>query len=175
MFEMALSSAKLFFAGKLFKDAVQAIRLLAVADALNHRVLIWRRLPTSHNKPADLVIGHGRFDTRDENDGADVAAHSMRWSHGIAAWGSALAVCNAGNNRIMVWSRPPTRHGAPCDDVLGQSGFTACDHNCGRYFPNAAAVNMPYAVAGSHSALILAVADSGNDRVLPFTLRPEFA
>jgi len=40
MFEMALSSAKLFFAGKLFKDPVQAIRRLAIGIAAGALVIL---------------------------------------------------------------------------------------------------------------------------------------
>jgi len=40
MFEMALNSAKLFFAGKLFKDPTQALRLLAVGIAVGALVVL---------------------------------------------------------------------------------------------------------------------------------------
>ena len=34
---------------------------LAVADAWNHRVLIWRGLPERSNPPADIVLGQADF------------------------------------------------------------------------------------------------------------------
>ncbi len=44
---------------------------LAVADAWNHRVLIWHKVPQDNNVPADLVIGQTDFTTGLANRGAD--------------------------------------------------------------------------------------------------------
>ena len=37
--------------------------VLAVADTLNNRVLIWKTIPGTHNKPADIVVGQPDFTT----------------------------------------------------------------------------------------------------------------
>ncbi|MDE2017545.1 MAG: NHL repeat-containing protein [Hyphomicrobiales bacterium] len=139
-------------------------RALWVADSGNRRVLHWSD-PEATGQPADFVLGHSRFDTRDENDGAAVGPHSMRWPHAIASWNGRLAIADAGNNRVMVWDARPTTNGAPCDHAIGQADFAACDHNRGHYAPTAAALNMPYALAGGARLL---VADTANSRLLAF-------
>ncbi|SMF30643.1 NHL repeat-containing protein [Tistlia consotensis] len=136
---------------------------LVVADSGNRRVLVWDR-PARNGQPADLVLGQTGFETRDENAGGPVGPVGMRWPHGLAWWRGRLAVSDAGNNRIMLWDGLPTRDGAPCDLVLGQADATGCDHNRGAYYPCAAALNMPYAVAVSEGRLI--VADTANSRLL---------
>ncbi len=142
---------------------------LLVADSGNRRVLIWEN-PERSGQPADRVLGQRDFITRDENAGGPVGAMGMRWPHGIAFWQGHLAVSDAGNNRIMLWDGLPPRSAAPCGRLLGQADFAACDHNMGAYYPDAAAVNMPYAVTVAGGLLI--AADTANSRLLGWT-RPE--
>lgn len=136
---------------------------LVVADTGNRRVLIWDN-PSRTGQKADLVLGQDRFSLRDENAGMPVGPRGMRWPHGLAAWKGGLAVSDAGNNRIMVWTDWPDRPGQPCGQVIGQADAFACDHNQAAYYPSAAALNMPYAVAEAAGRLV--VADTANSRLL---------
>ncbi|HIC79915.1 MAG TPA: hypothetical protein EYH07_07020 [Kiloniellaceae bacterium] len=136
---------------------------LLVADSGNRRVLIWEN-PEYSGQPAERVLGQRDFVTRDENAGGPVGAMGMRWPHGIAFWQGHLAVSDAGNNRIMLWDGLPRHSAAACGLLLGQADFTACDHNMGAYYPDAAAVNMPYAVTVAGGLLI--AADTANSRLL---------
>ena len=137
---------------------------LAVCDTGNRRVLWWAD-PAESGQPADRVLGQTGFDSRDENAGGAVSAMSMRWPHGLAEWNGDLALADAGNNRVMIWRGGlPEADGAPCDLVLGQADFAACDHNMASYYPDARALNMPYALAVSGGVLL--VADTANSRLL---------
>lgn len=148
--------------------AVVAGRLV-VCDAGNRRVLVWEA-PERDGQPADLVLGQRDFVTRDENAGGPVSAMSMRWPHGACLWRGGLAVADAGDNRVMLWRDFPATNGQPCDAVLGQADMGACDHNRAAYYPDAAALNMPYAVAGADGCLL--VADTANSRLLGFADGP---
>lgn len=141
---------------------------LFVADSGNRRVLVWNSLPTANNQKADLVLGQRVFDCRDENAGHDPDNMSMRWPHGITIAGGKLCVSDAGNNRVMIWSQIPEVNGAPCDVVLGQKDFRGCDHNQGRYNPDASALNMPYSVASYQNWLL--VTDTANSRIVGYDL-----
>lgn len=140
---------------------------LVVCDTGNRRVLVWWSLPNTNGVPADLVLGQDSMNSRDENGGRGVDSRGMRWPHSVAMVGAGLYVADSGNNRVMVWTAMPTRDGAPCDLVLGQSDVGACEHNCARYLPDATSLNMPYGCAalGEH----LLVADTANSRLLGFT------
>jgi len=142
---------------------------LFVADTGNRRVLMWDAIPERHGAPADLVLGHTSFTTRDENAGADAGAVGMRWPHGIAMWGDELVVGDAGNNRVMGWRARPRDNGCACDYVLGQASATGVDHNQSAYYPTARTLNMPYglAVLGDR----LAVADTASSRLVAFAAR----
>lgn len=136
---------------------------LVVADTGNRRVLIWDD-PQRTGQPADRVLGQVDFETRDENAGSAVGPIGMRWPHDIASWQGWFAVSDAGNNRVMLWDGLPPDSGAPCDLVLGQAEFGGCDHNRGAYYPDAGALNMPYAIAVAGDRLL--VADTANSRLL---------
>ena len=141
---------------------------LLVADTGNRRVLLWNRIPTRSGAAPDLVLGQRDFTTRDENGGDAPNAASMRWPHGMVIEGERLLIADAGNNRVMVWERIPTRNGAACDYVLGQAGMAVVDHNMSAYYPTAGALNMPYGLAVLGDTL--AVADTANSRLTGFEL-----
>lgn len=142
---------------------------LYVSDTGNRRVLKWHRIPEKCGAPADVVLGQRDFDTRDENAGHAADAESMRWPHAVLITDTYIAVADAGNNRIMVWSGEPRSNGAPCDFVIGQRDFTGVDHNQAAYYPNAQALNMPYGLAQISDQL--ATADTANSRIVGYDLR----
>ncbi len=137
---------------------------LAVADTGNRRVLLWHGLPEHDGQPADIVLGQQDFACRDENGGVEPGAGGMRWPHAVAGDGKRLFVADAGDNRIMIWNTSSPVSGAPCDAVLGQKSFAEVEHNRGRYWPEARALNMPYGIAVSAGRLV--VADTANSRLL---------
>jgi hypothetical protein len=140
---------------------------LYVADTGNRRVLVWDALPKTNGAPADRVLGQRDFATRDESSGGD-ARLGMRWPHAVVAADGRCLVADAGTSRIMVWREEPRSNGAPCDFVLGQSGFAASEHNGGQYLPTAAVLNMPYGIAQRAGRIV--VADTANSRLLGFDI-----
>lgn len=141
---------------------------LWVADTGNRRVLRWDGLPQRHGTAADLVLGQPDFTHRDENAGHAPGAAGMRWPHAISFPADGLCVADAGNNRLMLWHRPPTRQHAPCDLLVGQATASTVEHNRASYYPDAACLNMPYgAVVAGHW---LVVADTANSRLLAWRI-----
>ena len=125
---------------------------LLVADTGNRRVLVWERIPERHGQPADLVLGQPDCATRD--------AGALRWPHAIAATENLFFVADAGSNRILAWRGIPRSNGAPCDFMLGETGFD--------YYPRAATLSMPYGIALLGDTLV--VADTAHSRLLGFSL-----
>lgn len=142
---------------------------LIVSDTGNRRVLVWNDLPRTNGAPADLVLGQRDFATRDDNAGSDTCAIGMRWPHGIACHGGALAISDAGNNRVMVWRHFPAVSGTPCSFVLGQDDFVSVDHNRSAHDPSASAMSMPYGLVVWDDQLV--VCDTANSRLLGFDLQ----
>lgn len=137
---------------------------LYVADAGNRRVLVWRSLPTENGQPADFVLGQPHLDGRSDNGGHAAGPSSLRWPHDLAILNGDLLVTDAGNNRVLVWDGLPDTNDAPASRVLGQSDFEGVDHNQSSYWPDAACLNMPYAIAAGDGRLV--VADTANSRLL---------
>lgn len=145
---------------------------LWVADTGNRRVLVWRCLPTENGQPADWCIGQSDLHSRSDNGGQQADRHSLRWPHDLTRVGDrGLAVADAGNNRILVWNDLPWNFSVPADCVLGQADFEGVDHNRGRYWPTADALNMPYAVASDARGGLL-VADTANSRLVGYRPSP---
>ena len=148
-----------------------AAGVLAVADAWNHRVLLWHGYPDRTNRPADVVLGQTDFMGGLANRGSDAPrADTLNWSYGVAIADRRLIVADTGNRRVLVWDRIPTTSGIPADLVLGQRDFTTRDENAGE---GAGALGMrwPHGIAVADSAIL--VSDAGNNRVMVWRALPK--
>ena len=137
---------------------------LAVADAWNHRVLIWHTLPQDHNAPADLVLGQADFCGMQSNRGANApAADTLFWPYGIHWDGERLWVADSGNRRVLMWNGLPSTNGQCADLVLGQHDFTCRDENAGAE-PTNFSMRWPHDITRWNGRLC--VADAGNNRIM---------
>jgi sugar lactone lactonase YvrE len=101
-------------------------RRLYVADAGNHRVLLWNTLPTRDGQPADAALGQPDLASNAANRGASTpTARSLLFP--VALWPSAAGVyvADSGNNRVLRFEQAP-RGGEDlaASAVLGQPSFT---------------------------------------------------
>ena len=89
---------------------------LLVADAGQHRVLIWNGIPTEHGTPADLVLGQESFTECDSGTGAS----RLNLPYDIWSDGERVVVTDSDNYRVLIWNTFPTTNGQAADVVLGQ-------------------------------------------------------
>ncbi|WOA31747.1 hypothetical protein [Alloalcanivorax xenomutans] len=83
---------------------------LAVADSLNHRVLIWNSFPNSNAQQADIVLGqsdlaHNQPNDNNQNgedDGA-ASARALKSPDGVRFHQDKLLVSEIGNNRVLIF------------------------------------------------------------------------
>ncbi len=137
---------------------------LAVADAWNHRILIWDTLPQDHNVPADRVLGQANFHSGEPNRGQfDTDADRLHWCYGVLYHAGKLLVADTGNRRILIWNQPPSENGQPADVVLGQPDFRSRNENGGGS-PTARSMRWCHSMAIWQGNLV--VADAGNNRIL---------
>jgi hypothetical protein len=144
--------------------------ILAIADAWNHRVLIWFGLPERTNRPADVVLGQADFAGSLANRGHNApSACTLNWCYGVAIEDGRLIVADTGNRRVLLWDRIPTQNGAPADLVLGQRDFTTRDENAGS---DAGPLGMrwPHGIAVVDGGIL--VSDAGNNRVMAWRSLP---
>jgi len=144
--------------------------VLAIADAWNHRVLLWLDAPARANQPADVVLGQADLRGSLANRGGDApAADTLHWCYGVALLDGRLFVCDTGNRRVLVWDAIPTRHGTKADRVLGQRDFVTRDENAGES-AGPSGMRWPHGIARYEGALL--VADAGNNRVMGWHTLP---
>jgi hypothetical protein len=144
--------------------------MLAVADAWNHRVLLWHAIPQRSNQPADVVVGQADFRSVHANRGADTPqADTLNWCYGVALHEGRLYVADTGNRRVLVWNEIPERNGCAADLVLGQRDFVTRDAAGSR--EHAADLRWPHAICFSGETLF--VADAGASRVMVWSELPQ--
>ena len=129
---------------------------LFMADFQNSRVLIWNKLPTKTNTPANVVVGQPNFSSSVE---AATQSSLDRPENGLFVTNGKLIVSDTNNNRIMIWNSVPTTNGANADVVIGQPDFTSRGHAA-----SDTALFIPEGIWSDGTRLV--VADADNNRVL---------
>lgn len=140
---------------------------LVVADAWNHRLLVWDDVPTVSDVAPDLVIGQADTAAVDENRGGPCGPLGFYWPFGIAVVGGQFWVADTGNRRVLGWDGIPEPGQAP-SVVLGQDDAHTRDENRGEVGPKS--FRWPHDVAGADEVFF--VADAGNHRVLRWQPTP---
>jgi hypothetical protein len=137
---------------------------LIVCDTGHHRLLIWNGIPDTDGQAADIVIGQDGFQAEGRNGKRVPGAATLNVPTGVAAQNGVLAVADAWNHRVLIWTRMPERNNQPADIVLGQADFEQVKANRGGDAAGADTLNWCYGVALIGGKLL--VADTGNRRVL---------
>ncbi|MEP7010086.1 MAG: NHL repeat-containing protein [Acidobacteriota bacterium] len=145
---------------------------LYVADAGDHRVLGWQGEPWdgSGDRDADLALGQADLVSANELPYAPQNASTLRFPYALATDGFGLAVADTANNRVLLWDRAPTSSGAPADRAIGQANFSGNGENRWQAVRQDT-LCWPYGISLSGGRL--AIADSGNNRVMIWELPAE--
>lgn len=138
---------------------------LIVADAANHRVLIYQSAPLVDDPEPDLVLGQADFFGTLPNRGGQPSASTLHTPTSVATDGARLAVADTGNHRVLVWSSIPVASGVAADVILGQSTVDGDRPNAARGVSERG-FHSPEGLAIAEDQLL--VADRENHRVLIF-------
>ena len=142
---------------------------LIVADAWNHRLLVWNTVPTASYTPPDFALGQPNLEAVEPNQGGDVRADTFYWPFSFGFVGDRFYVADTGNRRVLGWPGLPSPGQLP-DIILGQPDAHSRNEN--RDGPvSACSFRWPHAIAGNRN--VLYVADAGNHRVLGWSGPPE--
>lgn len=122
------SAKSLHYPSGVWTDGKQII----LADAWNHRVLIWHQFPTHNYQEADTVIGQKDFE-QDQPNGYGLnhapSSSSLYWPYGVWSDGKSLWIADTGNRRILYFQQIPTTNLAHADKVYGQESFEEREFN----------------------------------------------
>lgn len=144
--------------------------VVAVADAWNHRVLLWLSGIERLNQPPDVILGQIDRGAGLANRGADrPRADTLNWCYGVALEGGRLFIADTGNRRVLVFDQIPERDGASADLVLGELDFITRDENAGGS-PGPVGMRWPHGIVVANGALL--VADAGDNRVMVWRALP---
>jgi NHL repeat-containing protein len=149
--------ASLLYPSGVWSDGNRVI----VADAWNHRVLIWNRWPTRNGQPADIVVGQPDMHHNLPNVrgvGAEASSRNLYWPYGVWSDGEHLWIADTGNRRVLYYATIPAQHYQAADKVIGKNSFEEKD-----YDPTHAV--WPYSVKVSAEG-VLAITDTQYYRVL---------
>ncbi len=128
---------------------------LAVSDTENHRVLIWTSFPTRSGQPADLVLGQPTL-TGNAVRGRVATEADFVAPVAVARAGKQYLVVDTEANRVLIYAAPPTSPADRASLVLDELQLVSGQGSGRLKRPSSA----------SSDGKILAVADSGNHRVL---------
>ena len=150
--------------------ALAGSQLLAV-DHDNHRVLLWKTIPTAMQQSADLVIGQALLTTSGQNNGG-LSGSSLKAPSDVWSDGTNTVVADSGNNRVLLWSSAITASGAAASRVLGQPSLLVGEANSSRE-PTDRELRSPVGMCSSGGRFFV-VEDSAN-RILVYPQLPTHA
>jgi uncharacterized protein (TIGR03437 family) len=140
---------------------------LVVADTNHNRLLIWNKIPTVNDTPADVVVGQTNFVNDSVPTNGIPSASSMNGPQGVWIQNGKLYVADTQNNRVLIFNHIPTTNGAAADVVLGQPNFTApVTLDITQQTAATTAANMLDPVSVTSDGTHLFVADLGYNRIL---------
>jgi hypothetical protein len=143
---------------------------LFVADAGNHRVLIWNTIPTTNGADADLVLGQANMTSSSSNRGAGVPdGGTLSGPRGLARSGTRLFVADTDNHRILIWDTLPTADGQNANLAVGQADLISGSPNRGGS-TSAQTLSSPTGLWITGTTLL--AADRSNHRVLIWDTLP---
>lgn len=145
--------------------------MLAVADADNNRVLVWKSLPTTNDQAPDFVVGQPDFVSFKSGTYGlygfpygHSSATSLRAPSGVFLDASnGLWVADTGNDRVLYYG-PITQNGQAAKLVLGQPSFDLDAQSLYSLKTTASTLFAPASVSGDGQHLF--VADNFQNRVL---------
>jgi uncharacterized protein (TIGR03437 family) len=145
---------------------------LVVADTNHNRVLIWNRIPTANDTPADVVVGQTDFFSTGlcgqptcNNNGP--TASSLRGPQGVWIQNGKLYIADTQNSRVLIYNSIPTANGAAANVVVGAPNFTtAAQVNLDTQNPVMTASTFINPVSVTTDGVRLFVADVGANRVM---------
>lgn len=136
---------------------------LLVADAGNHRVLVYSLPITGNFQAADLVIGQLNF----ESSYTRADRTRLDYPNGLLVHSGRLFVSAASQNRVLFWNQLPTVNGQRADGVLGQTDFLSTLPN--NYdVPPIERLSVPTGITTAGDYLF--IADQLNNRVVARSL-----
>jgi uncharacterized protein (TIGR03437 family) len=164
---------------------------LFVSDLGFNRVLIWNKIPTTNQQPADVEIGQVDFTGSTVNDsthlcasnGVDssnnptypsICAATLSFPRFALSDGTRLYIADAGNDRVLVYNTIPTQNAARADVILGEPDEFSdlVTSNSSTFSPNleqSASNSLPTPTSLAWDGTNLYVADPSNFRILVFT------
>jgi hypothetical protein len=150
-------ASSLLYPSGVWSDGTQLI----IADAWNHRVLIWNSFPTQNGQPADIVAGQPDMQNNLPNVkgvGSVASAKNLYWPYGVWSDGKHLWIADTGNRRVLFYENIPTENYQAADKVIGKENFEDKDYE----HENAV---WPYSVKVSEDG-VLAITDTQYYRAL---------
>jgi hypothetical protein len=136
---------------------------LVVGDSGNHRILMWRGIPSQDGQEADVVLCQPDFVTEGTAAHGRGAENGLHLPTGVAIHDGRLLVADAWHHRILVWEQVPTISDTPPDYALGQPDLMSIEPNQGGE-TRADTLYWPYGFGFAGDWFY--IADTGNRRVL---------
>jgi hypothetical protein len=141
---------------------------LLISDELNHRVLVYNTVPTSHDASADVVIGQPNMQSNKYNQTNTLQAesNSLHYPYSVYKDDFGVYIADLHNNRILVYDSIPDVNNASADAVIGQPNMRSYSFGGP---PTARTLNKPVYVYSDNNRLY--IADYFNHRVLIYNTK----
>lgn len=143
---------------------------MIIADTQYYRALYWKDWKTAMTKKADIILGQNRFDDNGQNQyQLFPKEHTINWTYDACFSPKGILVADTGNSRIMAFAECKTNN-PPATGLIGKEDFNTGSENLYNKFGTELSMYWPFSLC-VHKQL-LAIADTGNHRIIFHELKP---
>lgn len=140
---------------------------LAITDTQYYRVLLWTHWRDALTQKACTIVGQSDLEQNGQNQfGLFPAAHTLNWCYDSTFYGSGLLVVDTGNSRILWFAQVPDKNNAAADNLIGKPNFHTGSENAATVWGTEQSLYWPFSVSMDTQRGLLAIADTGNHRIL---------
>lgn len=137
-----------------------------IVDRENNRVLVFTNIPTTTAPAASFAIGQPDLETFSSGGDYTLGNSYLNRPVHITFGNNRLYLSESWTHRVLVFNAVPIVANTKPDHVIGQNDPTGFAANCMSPMPEQNCLNDPGGLAAWNN--LLAVADSGNNRVMLF-------
>jgi len=145
---------------------------MLISDTQYYRTLVWQDWTTAFSQSADIILGQPDFDGNGLNQyGLSPQQNTLSWTYDACFYQNGIWVADTGNSRILWFDTVPSIHNSPAQNLLGHAHFHTGSENATTRYGTENQLYWPFSL--SVVGQTLAVADTGNHRVVLYDIIPD--
>jgi hypothetical protein len=140
---------------------------IAITDTQYYRVMLWTSAEEALRSPTKIIIGQPDIDSSGQNQfNLYPKENTLSWCYDSSFYKNGILVADTGNSRVLWFEHVPTESNQSAQSLIGKKDFNTGSENAESIFGTEKSMYWPFSICVDESNSRLAIADTGNHRIL---------